>query len=222
MELTFIYFDIPFWRAEVGKIALFLGRVEFNNKKITSEEFQRVKENGHLDDGTIIPFHQFPCLIVDGVSIAQTGGIARFCGKLSNMYPVTNDIAAAQIDQYLDIATDITVLVSSAGGEKDDDKRRIMRQEMCSGALGRKLQILDKNIAAGSEWIVGQCMGLADIAIWRLMGWLSSGMLDGIPTNLLVGYPNISRVCLAVDRHPRIQEWVNQTYPQNYNRGKYL
>ena len=215
MELTFIYFDIPFWRAEVGKIALFLGGVEFNNKKITSEEFQRVKENGHLDDGTIIPFHQFPCLIVDGVSIAQTGGIARFCGKLSHMYPVTNDIAAAQIDQYLDIATDITVLVSSAGGEKDDDKRRIMRQEMCSGALGRKLQILDKNIAAGSEWIVGQCMGLADIAIWRLMGWLSSGMLDGIPTNLLVGYPNISRVCLAVDRHPRIQEWVNQTYPQN-------
>ena len=222
MELTFIYFDIPFWRAEVGKIALFLGGVEFNNKKITSEEFQRVKENGHLDDGTIIPFHQFPCLIVDGVSIAQTGGIARFCGKLSNMYPRTNDILAAQIDQYLDIATDITVLVSSAGGEKDDDKRRIMRQEMCSGALGRKLQILDKNIAAGSEWIVGQCMGLADIAIWRLMGWLSSGMLDGIPTNLLVGYPNISRVCLAVDRHPKIQEWVNQTYAQNYNRGNYL
>ena len=138
------------------------------------------------------------------------------------MYPRINDILVAQIDQYLDIATDITVLVSSAGGEKDDGKRRIMRQEMCSGALGRKLQILDKNIAAGSEWIVGQCMGLADIAIWRLMGWLSSGMLDGIPTNLLVGYPNISRVCLAVDRHPRIQEWVNQTYPQNYNRGNYL
>ena len=222
MELTFIYFDIPFWRAEVGRIALFLGKVEFENKKITAEEFQRVKEKGHLDDGTIIPFHQFPCLIVDGVSIAQTGGIARFCGKLSNMYPVTNDIVAAQIDQYLDIATDITVLVSSAGGEKDDDKRRIMRQEMCSGALGRKLQILDKNIAAGSEWIVGQCMGLADIAIWRLMGWLSSGMLDGIPTNLLAGYPNISRVCLAVDGHPRIQEWVNQTYHQNYNRGNYL
>jgi glutathione S-transferase len=222
VELTFIYFDIPFWRSEVGKIALFLGDVEFENKKITGEEFQRVKENGHLDDGTIIPFHQFPCLIVDGVSIAQTGGIARFCGKLSNMYPSTNDILAAQIDQYLDIATDITVLVSSAGGEKDDEKRRIMRQEMCSGALGRKLQILDKNIADDSEWVLGQGMSLADIAIWRLMGWLSSGMLDGIPTNLLAGYPKISRVCSAVDMNPRIQEWVSQTYPQNYNRGNYL
>ena len=85
MELTFIYFDIPFWRAEVGKKALFVGGIEFENKTITGEEFQRVKESGHLDDGTIIPFHQFPCLIVDGVSIAQTGGIARFCGKLSSM-----------------------------------------------------------------------------------------------------------------------------------------
>ena len=87
----------------------FLGRVEFKNKKVTGEQFQRVKENGHLDDGTIIPFHQFLCLIVDGVSIVQTGGIARFCGKLSNMYPRTNDILAAQIDQYLDVATGITV-----------------------------------------------------------------------------------------------------------------
>ena len=222
MELTFIYFDIPFWRTEVGKIALFIGGVAFENKIITGEEFQRVKENGHLDDGTIIPFHQFPCLIVDGVSIAQTGGIARFCGKLSGMYPRSNDILAAQIDQYLDIATDITVLVSSAGSEEDDEKRRTMRQEMCSGILGRKLQIVDKNISDNSDWILGQSMGLADIAIWRLMGWLSSGMLDGIPTNLLTSYPKISRVCSAVDVHPKIQEWVKQTYPKDYIRGNYL
>ncbi len=137
------------------------------------------------------------------------------------MYPSTNDIVAAQIDQYLDIATDITVLVSSPGSEADDEKRRTMRQEMCSGVLGRRLQILDKNIADGSEWIVGQCMGLADIGIWRLMGWLSSGMLDGFPTNLLAGYQKISRVCSAIDGHPRIHEWVSQTYPQNYIRGNY-
>ena len=138
------------------------------------------------------------------------------------MYPRTNDILAAQIDQYLDIATDITVLVSSAGSEEDDEKRRSLRQEMCSGVLGRKLQILDKNIADDSDWVLGSSMGLADIAIWRLMGWLSSGMLDGIPTTLLTGYPKISRVCSAVDVHPKIQEWVSQTYPKDYIRGNYL
>ena len=113
-------------------------------------------------------------------------------------------------------------MVSSAGSEDDDDKRRTLRQEMCSGVLGRKLQILDKNITHDSDWILGQSMGLPDIAIWRLMGWLTSGMLDGIPTNLLKGYPKISRVCSAVDMHPKIQEWVRQTYPKDYIRGNYL
>ena len=60
------------------------------------------------------------------------------------MYPKANDILAAQIDQYLDIATDITALVSSAGSEEDNEKRRTIRQEMCNGVLGRKLQILNK------------------------------------------------------------------------------
>ncbi|MBT5344116.1 MAG: glutathione S-transferase, partial [Acidiferrobacteraceae bacterium] len=58
MELTFIYFDFPFWRAEVGKIALFMGGIDFENKIVDGEEFQRVKETGQLDDGTVIPFHQ--------------------------------------------------------------------------------------------------------------------------------------------------------------------
>jgi len=52
-----IYFDIPFWRAEVGKNALFVGGIEFENKTIIDEAFQCVKENSHLDDRIIIPFH---------------------------------------------------------------------------------------------------------------------------------------------------------------------
>jgi len=56
----------------------------------------------------------------------------------------------------------------------------------------------------------------------RLLGWLSSGMLDGIPTNLLTGDPKISRACSAVDVHTKIQEWVSQTCPKDYIRGNYL
>ena len=97
----------------MGKIALFMGGIDFENRIVEGEEFQRVKENGKLDDGTLIPFHQLPCLVVDGVSIAQTAGIARFCGKLSGMYPKNDDVLAARIDQFLDMATDITNLIFS-------------------------------------------------------------------------------------------------------------
>ena len=222
MKLSFIYFDAPFWRAEVGKIALYIGGIEFENKIITREEFQRIKAEGHLDDGTSIPFHQLPCLIVDGVSIAQTGGISRFCGKLSGMYPKNDDLLAARIDQFIDIATDITVLVFSCGINEQEEIRRAKRQELSQGELARKLRMLDKNIIDGSNWILGPSMGIADIAIWRLMGWLSSGTVDGISTDILKDFPKITRVCSAVDTNSKIQEWVRQTYPKNYIRGNYL
>ena len=82
----------------MGRISLYFSNIEFENLRIIREEFLRAKANGHLDDGTIIPFHQFPCLIVDGVPIAQTGGIVRFCGKLSGLYPINHDLFAARID----------------------------------------------------------------------------------------------------------------------------
>ena len=56
MNITLIYLDFPFWRAEVSRIALFMGGVDFNDRRIGSEEFQRVKANGYLDDGTLMPF----------------------------------------------------------------------------------------------------------------------------------------------------------------------
>ena len=87
MKLQFIYVDTPFWRAEVGRIALFMGDVKFDDVRIKQEDFLKAKESGKLGDGTVLPFHQIPCLIVDGISIAQTGAIARFCGKLGGLYP---------------------------------------------------------------------------------------------------------------------------------------
>jgi glutathione S-transferase len=221
MKLTFIYFDFPFWRAEVGRIALFMGGIDFENRLVDGDEFNRVQQTGHLDDGTSIPFHQLPCLIIDGVPIAQTAGIARFCGKLSGMYPKDDDLLAGRIDQFLDFATDITELVFLTGQGDDDLIKKAKRETLASDDLPRKLQMLEKCINAESEWVVGPQLGLADLAIWRMMGWLSSGIVDGIPTSLLRAFPKTAAVCRAVDAHPQIQDWVAKTYPNNYIRGHY-
>ena len=199
-----------------------MGGIDFEKRIIGSEEFQRVKQTGQLDDGTLIPFHQLPCLVVNGVSIAQTGGIARFCGKLSGMYPKNDDVLAAQIDQFLDMATDITDLIFTTGHDEDEETKKIKRQELCKGELARKLEMLDKSVGDEGDWVLGSDLGLADIAIWRLLGWLSSGNLDGVPTDLIRAFPRISRVCRAVDEHPKIYEWVARTYPKDYVRGNYF
>ena len=223
MNLTLVYFDLPFWRAEVARLALYLGDIEFEDLRITREEFQRVKKHGKLDNGTHIPFHQFPVLIIDGASIAQTGGIGRFCGKLSGLYSRNDDLLAAKIDQFLDMATDLTFLISTTTRIEDPEVKRKMRKDLLDGELSRKLSMLETNINSNSNWVLETKVGItiADIAIWRLMGWFSGGMLEGMPTTLLKDFPKIRRVCQSVDSHPKVQKWVRKTYPENYQRGNF-
>ena len=213
MKISLIYLDFPFWRAEIARLSLFIGNVEFNDVRITSEEFQRVKKDGKLDNGVKIPFHQLPCLVVDGISIAQTGGIARFCGKLANLYPQNNNLESAEIDQFIDIATDITQLISSTKVEE--------RKELVQGELPRKLSILNKSINPVNDYIVNNNISIADIAIWRLMGWLNSGNIDGITANIVKNYKNISKICKLVDNHSKINEWIKKTYPESYIKNNF-
>ena len=152
MNLSLIYFDFPFWRAEVSRIALNIGKIKFNDIRVDREEFMRARSSGKLDDGTIIPFNQLPCLKVNDESFAQTAGIARFCGKLSGLYPKDNDVAAAKIDQFLDFITDITVLIFNAGRDLEPDKKIVKRKEFFETEFTRKFEMLEKNIPKNSDF----------------------------------------------------------------------
>ena len=74
-----------------------------------------------------LPFGQVPVLNVDGVTLAQTGAIARFCGKLRGLYPTDDPIAAARIDQLIDAATDITARMNT-GSRTDPDAKLAARK----------------------------------------------------------------------------------------------
>ena len=74
MELRLIYPDMPFWRAETSRLALFIGGIEFEDLRPSREEITKMKA-----DGTF-PFGQFPVLQVEGKTIGQTLVIARFFG----------------------------------------------------------------------------------------------------------------------------------------------
>ena len=121
MKLKLIYPDIPFWRAETSRIALFLGDVEFEDFRPSRDQLKQMKT-----DGTF-PFGQFPVLEVDGKKVAQTSGIARFCGKLAGLYPKDDDFAAAKVDEVLDLATDITMKMQPALREPAPEQRKLKR-----------------------------------------------------------------------------------------------
>ena len=211
MELKIIYFNFPFWRAEIARIPLYISNTKFEDKRITSEEFSYIKENGKMTDGTIIPFSQLPVLIIDGQSIAQTGAIARICGKISGFYPESL-VEAGKVDQIIDTATDINMLMRPSMREQDPDKKKLIRQELSKNDLPKYFGYLENLLKEENIWFAENRMTIADIAIWRLMGWLKSGVIDDIPQNLTENFTNLNKVYNEVNNNPDIKRWVSETY----------
>ncbi len=211
MELKIIYFNFPFWRAEVARIPLYISNTKFEDKRITSEEFSYIKENGKMTDGTIIPFSQLPVLVIDGQSIAQTGAIARICGKISGFYPESL-VEAGKVDQIIDTATDINMLMRPSMREQDPEKKKLMRQELSKNDLPKYFGYLENLLKEENIWFAENRMTIADIAIWRLMGWLKSGVIDDIPQDISDDYNKLNRVYNEVNNNTDIKRWVSETY----------
>jgi glutathione S-transferase len=208
MELRLIYPDIPFWRAETSRLALFIGGIEFEDLRPSREEIAKMKT-----DGTF-PFGQFPVLQVDGKTIAQTGAIARFCGKLSGLYPSKDEFAAAKVDEVIDLATDITNQMRPALREKDPKLRIEMRRELSKTILPRWLGFLEKLLQDNGDtgFFVGHSISVADLAVWRLCAWISGGIIDGLPVNLLDGFPLLSVHQSLISNLPKVVEWIKKNH----------
>ena len=212
MDIRLIYFDIPFWRAEVARLPLFIASIKFDDVRITDDDNSYLKENGKLKDGTLIPFRQLPVLVIDGQSVAQTGGIARICGKLSGMYP-EDIIEAGKVDQIIDTVTDINELLTPSMRENDPMKKRAMRIELTNKDLPRYFGYLEEILKANSShWFVGNNMSIADIAVWSILGWIAEGVLDDIPTEITNTFERLKKVYNEVGKNPFVKEWKKQTY----------
>ena len=203
MKLQLIYPDLPFWRAEISRIALFIGGIEFEDIRPSREEIKKMKAEG------LPPFGQFPILQVDGKTIAQTGAIARFCGKLSGLYPTDNNFYAAKVDEVIDLATDITFKIRPALKEQNSDKSMLMRKELTETVLpiwlGFMETLLERNGNTG--YFVNDSLTVADLAAWRLCGWISGGIIDGIPETILENFPLLSNHQDKISKFPKVVEW---------------
>ena len=237
-KLVLYYFNFPFWRAEVCRLALHLGevivfefikdtqltytfytfssrlnvircfetQVEFEDKRV---DFKFIKECGKA------PLGQAPFLEVDGKVICQTGAIARYCGKLGGFYPKDDDFAAAKIDEIIDTATDITNLIGPTMRMGDAEKLEA-RKVLASDKLPMYFSALEAMMKANGStgFFVGDKMTIADIAMWRLMGWFKGGALDGISTDILDKYPLLTKSFNDTESHPKIKAWMDSHYPK--------
>ena len=214
MKITLYYFKIPFWRAEVTRLSLYIGNIPFEDYRIQGDEYDKFKQTGELPNKKTAPFKQLPVLEVDGKIFAQTGAIARFCGKLSGLYPKNDDYNAALIDQIIEGAQDINYLVTLSGRDKDTERKKTARNILATRHLPKWFQFLENLLKQNTKsiYFVDNDLTIADLAIWRLLGWLKSGMLDGVPTNILDEYDHLNKLREEIYKNPKVIKWMDEVY----------
>ena len=208
MKIKLTYFDFPFWRAEIARLSLFLGDIEFEDYRIPREVFKKNKEAG------LYPFAQLPILEVDGIMIAQSLGIGRFCGKMSGLYPEKDHIKAALIDQILESVNEITVKILVSIREKDPMKRTQMRQDLALNSIPIWLGQIESLLKEHGEdgFLVGDKLSIADLAIWRSYGWICSGKIDDIPSTISDFYTGLQDHYKKISSIEKISKWTKKYY----------
>ena len=206
------YGDMPFWRAECVRMALFIGDVPFEDCRHDKDASAALKASGKLTFGAV------PVLeIDDGKILSQTQAMAVYAAKLAGIHPTDDSWASAKIDECINGCTDVTGTIGTtfriADAEEKIKARQALIDKESNGRLWMHLSGLEKicalnNKSMGAGFSVGSTLSVADLAIWRLVGWVDSGTLDGIPKQFVAdSFPALATLVMAVDAHPKVKEW---------------
>lgn len=174
-KLVLTYFDFDGGRGEPARLALNIGGVAFEDKRIPGPEWPKLRDQ--------MPFRAMPVLEVDGKAIAHSNTILRYVGKLTGLYP-KDDWQAALCDEAMDAAEDIGTRIGNTIALEGEAKKKA-REELAAGLIPRYLEQLQARLkAAGGEYFADKRLTVADLKVFQWIRWLRSGALDHVPKDL--------------------------------------
>lgn len=173
---TLTYFDFDGGRGEPARLALHIGGVAFEDRRIALSAWAAMRDS--------TPFQALPTLEVDGMLVTQSNAILRYAGKLAGLYP-TADLSALLCDEILDAVEDIGSRIGRTIDLPAEMKQKA-REELASGPIARHLQQLQAKLQhAGGAYFVDNRLTVADLKAFMLIRWLRSGALDHIPKDIV-------------------------------------
>lgn len=172
--------------AESIRMTLRAAKIPFEDIRLKGEQFGQLKPS--------LPFGQVPVCEIDGKQICQSQALLRFAGRLAKLYPEC-PMEACLVDEMLGICLDIRMKLGPSFYEQDEAKKMAMRKALAEETLPDWFGKLDKFMGAkGTKYCAGGSLSIADIDLAIFAVWLESGMLDGIPKDILSKHANIMKV----------------------------
>jgi len=182
------YFDAR-GRAEIARLIFAEAGVEYEDKRLSREEFAALKPN--------LPFGQVPVLEWQGNTITQSYTIFRFLARQFGLYG-KSDIEGAKADMIVDAVIDIANAVM---GAKTDEEKQKLWSETMPRHLGNLEKILKAN---GGEYFTGS-FTYADIVMMNRWYSLSTDYASH-----LEAFPLLKAHYERISSRPGIAAWIKK------------
>jgi glutathione S-transferase len=125
--------------------------------------------------------------------VAQSNAILRFAGRMTGMYPMNDPLQALKVDEALGVAEDINCLLEPSLHEQDTERKMAMRKALAEETLPFWMGCLERLLVANGStgFFVGNNLTIADLKLYWIIDWLTMGILDDIPKNLIDDFKNV-------------------------------
>ncbi len=188
------YFDFDGGRGEPVRIALHAAGIAFEDERWTYPEFQE-KRSGTR-------FNAVPVLEIDGVAVTQSNAMCRYVGGLAGLYP-KDPMQALYCDEAMDACEDLTHIIVRTFGLEGEELEKA-RAQLVEGWLTTFLRGLGELLErGGGEYFADQRLTVADLKVFPMTRWLTSGALDHVPTDIVDSVaPNLAAHCARIEAEP--------------------
>lgn len=185
-------------RAEPIRLILAQAGVQFEDKRVTKEEWLELKPK--------TPYGVLPVLEFDGKVLAGSKPIARYLAEKHGLAG-SNDFENAEIAGILDVLNDFEMLLGAMYFEKDETRKAALHKELSETHLPRYLGIFEKLITENSReegWVYGPKVTYADLHFFFITDCLIKFGQS------LEKYPGIQKLRNTISSLSNIAKWLKQ------------
>jgi prostaglandin-H2 D-isomerase / glutathione transferase len=194
-----VYFDFAGSRGEECRMALHLAGIEFEDVRIEAKDWPSIKAT--------TPFGALPVLEMPGrVPLAHSNAILVFIGREHRLHPA-DAFEAARHESLMCAVEDLRHAISPTLRITDPEQKRAARESLAANELRTWGSQVERQLGAG-PFVAGAALQVADLKLYMLARWLTSGVLDHIPTSVLDHCPRLLGLRDAVAADARIQQWL--------------
>lgn len=192
------YFDAPMSRGEECRLALHVGGVDFEDRRITRDDWMKLKPT--------TPFGSLPIYELEGrPTLAQANAILVLVGRQTGLHP-KDDFEAARHEAMMGHVEDLRANVGPTLRMTDPEEKKKAREALASSFLPTWAAFVEKQIGDG-PFFAGAKLHVVDFKLHMVVRWFAGGKVDHIPADIFAAFPKLTRAHDAVRDDARVKSW---------------